>query len=204
MIVLELLAVSLVLSGFACVMIRVTGLSLLWSQRPVARLWPIMVFSFIGVCVLLFYPNILIGYVIGLFSPFGLMLPIIIACYLYQCMSNHQSVMGFKWQDVLFLSLWQLLLMLSSWSILPWQIYRLGDTPWVALIALGLLGYTYLRNLHLMATVIVVSLVLWASGMGSANWLDWISHAMLLIIAWSWLGWHILAGCFRRLKIMLV
>lgn len=200
MIILEWIAIILIISGLCCVSLRCSRVCRLWEQSTLGRYWIAALLIVCTLYVVLAYKHQSVGYVVGLFTPSGLMLGTLIGCYLHKHFSNNSKLMNFKWWDVLFLSSLQLLLMLSSWSVLPWDMYRLGYTPWAALVALFLLAYGYLRNLHVIAIVVVLSLMLWSVGAGSNNYFDWIGHGALLIIAWVWLIWYVLAFLFQNLQ----
>lgn len=190
MMMLEWLSIVLIICGLSIVCLNTTRLSRLWVWHSLGRYWVIGIFIASSLYVAFAYTHHSVGYIVGLFTPCGLMLPALIICYLYKQISPKQPLINLSWGDVVILSSLQLMLMLSSWSILPWDIYRIGYTPWAALIALALLAYSYLRNLHVIAVVTTAGLLFWGLELGSSNYFDWISHSSLLIIAWVWLIYH--------------
>lgn len=198
MIFLAWVGVVLIISGLVCVILQESYLSKLWNTHRLGQHWVGFVLLLCAFAVIWQYEHKYIGYVVGLFMPCGLLLPALIGRYLYKISTKNHGLRSFTCWDFAFLSALQLLLMLSSWSILPWDIYRIGYTPWAILIAILLLAYAYLRGFHLIALVAITSLLLWATGNG--NYFDWISHSALLIIAWVWLIWHVLALLFKALK----
>lgn len=192
MMILEWLSIVLIICGLSVVCLNTTRLSHLWAWHTLGRYWVIGVFIASFIYVTFAYKYRPVGYMVGLFTPCGLMLPAFIISYLYKQINPNQSFMKLSWIDVVILSSLQLVLMLSSWSVLPWDIYRIGYTPWATLIALGVLIYSYLRNLHVIAIVSTVGLIFWGLDLGGDNYFDYISHSTLLIIAWVWLIWHAL------------
>lgn len=199
MMMLEWLLIVLIICGLSVVCLNTTRLPRLWTWHSLGRYWVIAIFIASSLYVAFAYTHRSVGYMVGLFTPCGLMLPALIICYLYEQINKEQPLIKLSWIDVVILSSLQLILMLSSWSVLPWDIYRIGYTPWATLIALGVLAYSYLRNLHVIAIVTTAGLLFWGLNLGSSNYFDWISHSTLLIIAWVWLIRHTLMSLKQKI-----
>lgn len=201
MILLEFAALILLACSFCCMCFKTSRLCRLWETYFWGKYWVAMLLILFSVVIIFSQKSVFIGYIMGLFSPYGLLLPAILAGYLYCIFKQKKSVFHFKWYDVLFLSSLQLILILSSWTVLPWDIYRLGYLPYSAFIALLLICYTYLRQLDILTVIFTLGLLLWALGIGSNNYFDWIQHTFVLIFAWGWLLMQLLIPIGRRLNL---
>lgn len=201
MIVLDWLTLPLLLASVLCFTIKSIKLQRIWHTRPSGQYWVLFIFI---ACVLLIgivHKSRIVGLALGLLSPSSVILPTLLAVYLYTSLPQTTYRFGFKWYDVLFLSSLQLILILSSWTVLPWDIYRLGYLPYSAFIALLLICYTYLRQLDILTVIFTLGLLLWALGIGSNNYFDWIQHTFVLIFAWAWLFMQLLIRIGRRLNL---
>lgn len=190
---------AVIVCGLLTVLLRSFRVHHLLNSFMAERYWvPVL----LGLCCLAvaFLPHqSAFGYVVGLLSPSGLMLPVVAGAYLHRVVcQRHQLVLGLRLGDVVCLSSLQLLLMLSAWTVLPWDVYRYGYTSWAVAVAAALGGYAYVRKLDVIAIVVVLSLLLWSVGVGSTNYFDWIGHAALLVCAWVWLAKALCMWVYRR------
>ncbi len=198
MILLDWLTLPLLLSSILCLLIKTCRLDKILQQHPLGRYWVVLIFIISSLLIGTLQHSRSVGLAMGLLSPSSLLLPILLASYLYTTSVPKSNPLNFKWYDVVFLSSLQLILILSSWTLLPWDIYRLGYLPYSALFALFLLLYAYIRKLDILALTSVLALVLWALDMGSNNYFDWIQHTFVLIIAWGWLLIQLLIRIRRK------
>jgi len=136
----------------------------------------------LGVLPYLLVPHVpAFAMIIAVFAPFGVLLPVLAVQSLMR--TTGVAVPRFATRELLLGLVCYVAFLSASLGVFDWDPYRLGYTPhWGGGIAVLIAAYGALRGHVGLSLAALLGQVLWMLDIGSSNYFDHISHALMVPI----------------------